>query len=180
MARFLQHKRVKLNAAWEELKVGCKANTERMSEIGRRPRNPEEGMIKLNVGGSNVTAFRNLLAETEGFEDYVLFALLEGVWDKGRVPRDADGRIVIDESPACFKHIRHAMLNEWRVELFFSSVLIIALAEGQPEVAPRPAVTIDEFPCLIYTAYLYVLRLPGCVPAHPRCVRITGGGSTVL
>ncbi|CBJ28923.1 hypothetical protein Esi_0124_0029 [Ectocarpus siliculosus] len=37
-------------------------------------------------------------------------ALVGGVWDK-RVPRDADGRIVLDESPTCLKHIIHTLFN---------------------------------------------------------------------
>ena len=168
VARLLQHRRAELNAAWEELEVGWKANNERMAEVGLRPRTAEEGMIKLNVGGSNVTVFWNLLVETEGFRDSVPFALLEGVWDKEGIPRDADGRILLDESPACIKHIMHAMLNGGE-----SSV-----AEGQPEIAQRSAVAMDEVPCLMYTAY--VMGLPGSVPAHPRYVQITGGGSTVL
>ena len=95
VARLLQHRRAELNAAWDELEVGWKANDERMTELGLRPRTAEEGMIKLNVGGSNVTLFWNLLVEAEGFRDSILSALLEGVWDKERILRDADGCILL-------------------------------------------------------------------------------------
>lgn len=129
VVRLLRHKRAGLDTAWAELEEGWKINNERMAALEVRPRTDEEGMIKLNVGGSIVNARWHLLAETEGFEDSILGALLEGVWGKERIPRDADGRIVLDESPACIKHIMHAMLNGGE-----SSV-----AEGQPEIAQRSA-----------------------------------------
>ena len=138
-----------------------------MVELGIRPRTSDEGEVKLNVGGSNVTVCWHLLAETEGFEDSILGALLEGVWGKERIPRDVDGRIVLDESPACIKLIIHAMLTGRS-----SSVAL-----GLPERGSRPAVAIDEAPCLIYTAH--VMGLPGSVPTHPKYANMSGG-STIL
>ncbi|CAM9747042.1 unnamed protein product [Ectocarpus sp. 6 AP-2014] len=40
---------------------------------------------------------------------WALGDLFEAEWDK-RVPRDADGRIVLDESPICVKHLIEALL----------------------------------------------------------------------
>ena len=166
VVRLLRHKRAGLDTAWAELEEGWKINNERMAALEVRPRTDEEGMIKLNVGGSIVNARWHLLAETEGFEDSILGALLEGVWGKERIPRDADGRIVLDESPACIKHIIHAMLGR-------SSSVALGLAENSARSAMAP----DEAPCLIYTAH--VVGLPGYVPAHPKYLKLNGG-STVL
>ncbi|CAM9105415.1 unnamed protein product, partial [Laminaria digitata] len=159
--RLLQRRREEMDAAWEELEEGWKASNERMVKVGVRSRTDKEGMVKLNVGGSNITLFWHLLTETKGFEDSVLGALLEGVWDKERIPRDADGCIVLDESPACIRHIMNTVLNGGA-----SSV-----AEGLPAIAA------DEIPCLIYTAH--VMGLPLSVPTHYAYVKMHGG-STVM
>ncbi|CAN0503228.1 unnamed protein product, partial [Scytosiphon promiscuus] len=105
MERVLKRRRADTDEAWDKLKEGCAANKERMARVGLAPRTDDEGVIKLNVGGSNVNVCWRLLAEDEEFDDSILGALLDGVWDKGRIPRDADGRIVLDESPTCIKHI---------------------------------------------------------------------------
>ena len=167
LVRHLQHRRAGLDMAWAKLEEGWKETNERMITLGVRPRTAEEGMVKLNVGGSIVNARWHLLAETKGFEDSILGALLEGVWGEGRVPRDADGRIVLDESPACIKHIVHAML----------SGRATSVAVGMPESAALSAVAVDEVPCFIYTAH--VMGLPRSVPAHGRYLKMNNS-STVL
>ncbi|CAM9105339.1 unnamed protein product [Laminaria digitata] len=175
VARLLQHRRAELNAAWRELEEGWSAIYERMAEYDLRPRTDEESMVNLNVGGSNVTLFWHLLAETEGFEDSILGALLEGVWGEGRIPRDADGRIVLDESPACIKHIIVQTMLRAKGRTISSPRK--TGAEGLPESTEHSAVAIDEAPCLTYTAC--VVGLPGYVPAHSTHVKINGG-STML
>ncbi|CAN0305197.1 unnamed protein product, partial [Laminaria digitata] len=148
VVRLLQHRRAVMDTAWAELEGGWKANDERMVTLKVRPRTNEESVLKLNVGGSNVNVRWHFLAETEGFEESTLGALLEGVWGEGRIPRDADGRIVLDESPTCIKHIIHNMLDR------ASSVAEV----GLPERSARSAVPTDEGPCLFYTAH--VIGLP--------------------
>ncbi|CAM9417510.1 unnamed protein product [Laminaria digitata] len=162
--RRLRHRRAELDAAWQGLEEGWKKNNERMVTLEVRPRTDEESVVNLNVGGSNVALSWHLLAETEGFKHSVLGALLEGVWGKGLIPRDADGRIVLDESPACIKHIIHKMLAS-------------SGAEGVPESAAGSAVAVDEVPCLMYT--VNELGLPGFMPAHPK-YPIIHGSSTIL
>ena len=175
VARLLQHRRAELNAAWEELEEGWSAINERMAEFKLRPRTDDESMVKLNVGGSNVTLFWHLLAETEGFQDSILGALLEGVWGEGRIPRDTDNRIVLDESPACIKHIIVQTMLRAKGRTISSAKK--TGAKEPPEGAEHSAVAIDEAPCLTYTAC--VVGLPGYVPAHSKHVKITGG-STML
>lgn len=99
MEQLLRHRRVEMDDAWEKLKEGCASNYERVAKCGLTARTDDQGVIKLNVGGSNVTVCWHLLAETEGFEDSILGALLKMLWGKDSIPRDADGRIVLDESP---------------------------------------------------------------------------------
>ncbi|CAM9363092.1 unnamed protein product, partial [Laminaria digitata] len=163
----LQHRRADMDAAWATLEEGWKEHNERMVTLEVRPRTNEEDMLKLNVGGSVVNVRWHLLAETEGFKDSVLGALLEGVWGRGRIPRDADGRIVLDESPGCIKHIIHKMLTDRA-----GSVEV-----GQPECWSRSAVATDEVPCLIYTTH--VMGLPGYEPAHPKYVCMKGGSTSL-
>ncbi|CAN0382721.1 unnamed protein product, partial [Laminaria digitata] len=166
--QLLQLRRAEVDAAWEELEKGWDANSERMVTLKVRPRTHEESVVNLNVGGSNVTVFRHLLAETEGFEESILGALLEGVWGEGRIPLDADGRIVLDESPTSIKHIiaRTTLRANGRAG---------SVAVGLPEGAARSAVAIDEAPCLIYTAYL--MRLSGYVPTIPQYPRMSEGST---
>ncbi|CAM9580160.1 unnamed protein product, partial [Laminaria digitata] len=167
VVRLLQHRRAVLDAAWAELEEGWKANNERMATLEVRPRTAEEGMVKLNVGGSIVNVRLNLLAETEGFEDSALGALLEGVWGKKRIPRDADGRMVLDESPVCIKHMIHTML----------AGRASAVAVGKPRSAAGSVVAIDEAPCHIYT--VRAMGLPESMATHPKYMRIYGGSTTM-
>ncbi|CAN0490036.1 unnamed protein product, partial [Laminaria digitata] len=168
--RLLKRRRAEVDAAWENLEEGWEANSERTATLKVRPRTYEENVVKLNVGGSNVTLFWHLLAETEGFEDSILGALLEGVWGKGRIPLDADGRILLDESPTCIKHIiaQTTLRSNGRAG---------SVGVGLPEGAARSAVAMDEAPCLIYTAH--VMGLSGYVPTIPKYVKCCGG-STIL
>ncbi|CAM9763924.1 unnamed protein product, partial [Laminaria digitata] len=103
-----------------------------------------------------------------------LGALLEGVWGKGRIPRDADGRIVLDESPLCIKHIVRSTLTGSRASARESSALV---AMEPTESAASSAVAPDEAPCLMYTAH--VMGLWRAVPMHPNYVKMNGG-STIL
>eukprot|EP00904_Undaria_pinnatifida_P000590 jgi/Undpi1/10531/HiC_scaffold_29.g12981.m1 len=165
--RVLQYRKEATNAAWEELEGGWKTINERMVKSGLRPCNDKEGVLKLNVGGSKVSVLWQLLAENEGFEDSILGALLGGVWDEGRIPLDADGRIVLDESPAFINRIIHTMLTG----------RASPQAVGLPKSTTHGTVGIDEVPCGIYTAH--VMGLPRYMPTHPNYMKVEGG-STVL
>ena len=165
--QLLQLRRADMDEEWGNLEKGWAANNERMVNFGLSARTDNEGVVELNVGGSDVTVSWHLLSEAEGFKDSVLGALLEGVWDSEWVPRNADGRMVLDESPSCIKHITNAVLTG-RAD---------AGAVGMPESAESSAVAIDEAPCHMQTAY--VMGLPGSMPTHRNYVKINGG-STVM
>ncbi|CAM9160071.1 unnamed protein product [Laminaria digitata] len=173
VVQLLRHRRADMDAAWEELEEGWKAIYGRMVEVGLSSRTSNEGTIRLNVGGSNVTVFCHLLAEAEGSEDSILGALFEGVWGKERIPLDADGRIVIDESPACVKHIIHTMLRD------SSSGRSSSAERGVSKNAARSAVANDEVQCLIYTGS--VMGLPGSMLTHhPNYVNVNGGSTIFI
>lgn len=105
----LEQRRAEMKSAWEEIDEGWEALEKRMAEIGVRPAGENESMIRLNVGGAPVDIWRQTLSSTPGMKSSRLGALLEGVWDN-RVPRDEQGRMVLDESPSCFKNLVEAML----------------------------------------------------------------------
>ncbi|CAM9724014.1 unnamed protein product [Laminaria digitata] len=153
--RILQLRRADMDEEWAKLEEGWAAINERMAEVGLSPRTDNESVVELNVGGSKVTVSWHLLSRTEGFESSTLGALLEGVWGKERVPRSADGCMVLDESTTCIKHIFNAVLT----------------GRG----AESSAVAIDEAPCHIYTAC--VMGLPGSMPTHPNYVKVNGGSA---
>ena len=168
--RLLQLRRAEMDAAWGTLEEEWAAHNERMVSVGLAPRTDEEGMVKLNVGGLNVNVSWRLLAVAEGFEDSVLGALLEGDWAQGRIPRDGDGRIVLDESPTCIKHIVvHTTLR--------ANGRACSLLAGLPQRAASSAVAIDEAPCLVYAAH--VMGLAGSMPAHLQYLKINGGCTTL-
>ncbi|CAN0037330.1 unnamed protein product, partial [Ectocarpus fasciculatus] len=77
---------------------------------------------------------------------WALENLFEAEWDK-RVPRDSDGRIVLDESPTCVKHLIQALLPR------------PASAEGEVARGERGLAHEEEPDLLHYTAR--VLGLSG-------------------
>lgn len=98
--------------------------------------------------------------------DLTLGALLEGVCRKERIPRDADGRILLDEC-ACIKYIIHQMLTR----------RASSGAEGVLESAACSSVADDEASCLVCT--VHVMGLPGYVPTHPDYPHMYGGSTTL-
>ena len=89
-----------MNRAWKDLDEGMQDLEKQLIEIGivKGASRPQGDMIGLNIGGVPVNVHRVVL------EGQTLGDLFESVWDE-RIPRDDDGRIVIDESPVCVKHI---------------------------------------------------------------------------
>ncbi|CAN0099674.1 unnamed protein product [Ectocarpus sp. 8 AP-2014] len=107
----LSHRRKVMDQAWDDIDEGWQALQEHMTEVGiTKPLDSKEGMVMLNVGGS-LLAFRRSVFEGKGKgSTSALGNLCEAKWDK-RVPRDSDGRIVLDESPTCVKHLFHDLLT---------------------------------------------------------------------
>ena len=104
-ASFRQRRNV-MNSAWDDLDEHSKALGQRMAALGiSKPAGPEEEMLRLNVGGTAVNIRRSAL-QGRGY----LGRLFESVWDE-RLPRDADGLIVLDHSPKCVKHVIHTLLS---------------------------------------------------------------------
>ncbi|CAM9619978.1 unnamed protein product [Ectocarpus fasciculatus] len=92
--------------AWKDLKEESDHFEKHLIEIGigkSATSRDEENMVSLNVGGELVHVRRGMF-EGQRFGD-----LFKGVWDE-RVPRDAAGCMVLDESPACVQHLVRMLL----------------------------------------------------------------------
>lgn len=76
------------------------------------PSGIREAVVRLNVGGLPVTVGLSVLLDGVwgSHGGGLLHSLLNVAWDK-RLPRDADGRIVLDESTGCMKVILHALFR---------------------------------------------------------------------
>ncbi|CAM9747256.1 unnamed protein product, partial [Ectocarpus sp. 6 AP-2014] len=87
--------------------------------------------------------------------------LVGGVWDK-RVPRDADGRIVLDESPACLKHIIRTLFNssvtpsfgESIAGLLMEELMALAYARVELDEAAARTRTVARALCIIYGPFV--------------------------
>ena len=109
----LKQRRDEMDQAWDRVEDGWKELKQRMVDIGiSRPSTSTERVVRMNVGGSHVIVRRSLLEGKRGFSSqaWSLANLFEAQWDE-RVPRDSDGRIVLDESPVCVKHLVNALLT---------------------------------------------------------------------
>lgn len=85
-----------------------------MTDIGiTKASPPEEGMMRLNVGGSHLNIHRSVLErrKCESSASWTLGNLFERTWDT-RLPRDTDDRMVLDESPVCVKHLVHGIFMQ--------------------------------------------------------------------
>lgn len=109
----LRLRRADFDKAWADLDSQWPGVKQRMSGMGIAKKAPlDEHTVELNVRGSLVN-FRRPLVETQKKGEgglRTLAGLFDSVWDE-RLPRDADGRIVLDESPACVKHLLHKGLK---------------------------------------------------------------------
>lgn len=102
-------RRKEMAQAWDDLDKGWQDLRNRMAEVGiAKPLASDERIAWLNVGGSLVNVHRSILEGERGpsAAPWALADVLASVWDK-RLPRDSEGRTVLDESPACVKHLVH-------------------------------------------------------------------------
>lgn len=104
----VKKRQLELASKWEEVDTRWSDLEKFRSAVGVKPAKEEDSLVRLNVGGSPTTIWRSVLAASRVS---VLGGLFEGVWDD-RLPRDAAGRIVVDESPECFKYIIRNLLGE--------------------------------------------------------------------
>lgn len=162
----LRQKRAEMDTAWGELEEGWKKLQKRMVDVGVKPATSEERMLKINVGGSSMNIWRSAIEEPAESQGSTLGALLEGVWDE-RVSRDAEGRMVLDESPSCVRHIVQKLALHKP----------LSTASGTFQDASSSTVTFDEEPYLYYL-YHHVLGLDDKI-IYSKCMVLTGE-STIL
>lgn len=110
----LEQRQAAMSQEWGKLDQGWADLERKMSEVGismRSPATPDP--VLLNVEGSDVYVPRFVLEGTqESSAAWTLGDLFGGgVWDK-RLPRDSDGQVFLDESPACFQHLIHGLSNQ--------------------------------------------------------------------
>ncbi|CAN0491699.1 unnamed protein product [Ectocarpus sp. 8 AP-2014] len=108
----LSQRRKDMDEKWDEVDRGWDILKQRMAGIGiTKPASSNESLVQLNVGGSHLNIRRSVLASAKrSAVAWNLADLFDSVWDE-RVPRDKDGRIVLDESPVCVKRLMHMLLN---------------------------------------------------------------------
>ena len=105
-----RQRRKVMHEAWEDIDKGWQALQQRLIEVGIAKNSNEEGVLRLNVGGSHVNLCLSILSKQGSSETRTLALLFNREWDK-RLPRDGDGFMVLDESSTCVKHILHKLLD---------------------------------------------------------------------
>ena len=166
----LQHRRVELDEGWKKLEEGWKELEQRRADIGVRPRTDDEGMLAVNIGGAIASLSVSLLTDEGLFDDgNALGGLFEGIWESKRVPRDAAGRLVLDESGVCVKHIIRTMLNEG-----CSGSAVAKTGSGR---AGRSALSPDDSLHLMHMSY--ALGTWQAIPTDTKHT-ILKGSSTIL
>ncbi|CAM9567148.1 unnamed protein product [Scytosiphon promiscuus] len=109
VADVLSRRQSTMETAWKDLDKGWEELENNASKLGiRNISSPEKDIVCLNVGGLRVTFRRSVFQGKDGKLPTCTLAKLfmGGDWDQ-RVPRDADGLVVVDESPACVRHLIH-------------------------------------------------------------------------
>ena len=110
----LQQRKSDMDQAWDDIDQGWKDLQQGMNEVGiAKPSDAHDGMVRLNVGGSQVNVRRSVLDAKQGSSSrfgWTLGDLFGASWDE-RLPVDKDGRLVLDESPIAVKHLVHALLT---------------------------------------------------------------------
>ncbi|CAB1099447.1 unnamed protein product [Ectocarpus sp. CCAP 1310/34] len=94
---------------WEGFVKGWHKLEQLETEWGRVRSTFVDDTLTLNVGGSNVDVSRADLHRLPALSEvWKLANLFDSDWDE-RLPRDANGLMVLDESPVCFKHLVDAL-----------------------------------------------------------------------
>ncbi|CAM9252808.1 unnamed protein product [Hapterophycus canaliculatus] len=97
----------RMDQAWEDVHSGWENLETRLIESGVLKLDSEEGYIVcLNVGGMILSVRRSILTGR------TFSSILEVSWNDGRVPRDAEGFILLDESPVCVKYLIGVAMEE--------------------------------------------------------------------
>lgn len=110
----LSRRRHELGQEWNDIGKGWEDLGEIMAHVGinQSSTSDDNGSLCLNVGGSNVSVRRSAFKSDDGsFATCILTDLFfTATWDK-RLPPDSDCRIVLNESPACVRHMVHTLLK---------------------------------------------------------------------
>lgn len=169
-----------MDVPWGDLERGWLVHQQHLIDIGIRPTTGNEGVLRLNIGGLPANAHRSLIAEAEGFQGSVLGALFDQMWDK-RVPRDANGRIVLDESPASVKHIVHVLLKGGCTRQARATTAgCFDDDDSRLGATTAAAVEPDDEAYLLYISHVFGLSevIPACLDLK-KTGMVVNGGSTI-
>ena len=78
---------VEIGKHWEELEEGRQQHHDYLAKVGIKPKGRSEGVLRLNIGGSNANVHLSLVGRAAGYRVSVLGSLFEAGWDQ-RIPRD--------------------------------------------------------------------------------------------
>lgn len=165
----VQQRRIEIDAAWNCVDRGWTELEKRMVAVGVAPvTSAEDSMLRLNVGGSHVNVWRSALSRAPGVEGSTLAALFEGQWDH-RLPRDVNGRVVLDESPSCFKYM---------IKSFVENPRTAAAVCGNTDIndmppSPESLKPHDE------PYFWHMLHFLGLDMKDPRGMALDGGSTTM-
>lgn len=107
----IDHKREKNHRSWAAIDEGWQELNGAMIKCGiEKAVDHGERMVWLNIGGSIFSLHRSVLDGMQRLPSvpWTLADLFQAQWDS-RMPQDSDSLIVIDESPACVKHLLNAL-----------------------------------------------------------------------
>lgn len=140
-------RRADLDKAWADLDNHSKGVQQRTSAMGIVGKAPLDEAVEMNVRGSLVN-FNRWPAGVKSL--HTLANLFDSVWDE-RLPRDSDGRIVLDESPVCVKHLLHKILERPGAVTASSTMCNAFPADEEPHL-PCVARTLGLSPVRTYNA----------------------------
>lgn len=153
----LEQRHAAINQGWAKVALGWADLKVKMSEVGMSMRSANlSHPVRLNVGGSEVCVPRFVLEDMEespaGWTLGDLFG--GGVWDEV-LPRDSDGHVFLDESPACFQHLVQNLAKRFG-----------KAGGGFPDLAAVKHLPADELPYLPFVAGALLGSPPPRLPSN--------------
>lgn len=159
-----------MSKEWSDLDHQWVALERQMVEKGiTGPAAPNEGSLRLNVGGSHANFPRSMLEGLPKHDEdtptpWSFGDLFACVWDE-RLPRDKEGPIFLDESPKFVKHLIHSLA----LKCFTGNAL------GR---AVHDRLSGDELTYLPHVSHTLGLPMDTTMP-RLNSVKVTGGSNTL-
>ncbi|CAM9945042.1 unnamed protein product [Ectocarpus fasciculatus] len=102
----LEEREDAMKKEWKVVTQGWRELEQLKTDWGMVRSTFEDDTLTLNVGGSNVDiSLADLQRLPVLYKGWKLANLFESGWDERHIPRDANGLMVLDQSPVCVKHL---------------------------------------------------------------------------